>query len=119
MEKLSRRRLSSIGFTGQQLQLKTGGFHYAYGRLVEKVGKTPLSNTFVQTQVNPNSPSDVAPGKLSFILRGLAKQVLAVLKWVNSILGSLSKLVGQAEVLKEFKEVLENSLYTKQVVEGR
>ena len=73
--------LEDAGLTNPELQMKLGGFHAAFNRIV---GLAPFA-----------IPSDL-----------LEK----VLEWLNTILGSLAAVVPAAEGIRELKEVLERHL---------
>lgn len=106
-----------IGFTGQHLLLKMNSFHFAADRLESAIGSTPLAQVYQASRLDP-VPTDLAPPKLNLFMQKLVKLLLAVLRFVNSTLESLKQLTGFAEIVKEFKEVLENLLHTKEAVES-
>lgn len=80
LEHVDAAQLNRVGLTGSHLRLKAAGFRRARGK----------------------KPNDTAEGWRKWLLR--------LLKWANVILGSLSKLLDQADVIKEMKEALENGL---------
>lgn len=73
-------RLTKVGLTGSHLKLKLTGFYRAKAK----------------------HRKDTADGWRAWLLR--------LLKWANIILGSLGKVLDQADVIKEMKEALENGL---------
>lgn len=73
-------QLEKVGLTGPSWQLKLSGFKRAFSRLW-RTGK-----------------------------EGLRKATGSLLRWSNIILGSLSSVVPAAEIIKEFKESVENDL---------
>lgn len=77
--------LTQIGFTGATLELKANVLNKMWDR-VEKAGD----------------------GFISFIGRPIVKAIRKFLTYLNSLLGSLSKLVPGVDGLKEIKEIGES-----------
>ena len=112
--------LASIGLLGPQLHLKWAAFDAAWQQLVQLIARSQspeLMSAFEQAATAPGSPSDVKPQPVKGIIKKLVEWLLVVLNFVNSFLESLSKVVGFAEIVKEFKECLENMLRAKRAIE--
>ncbi len=79
-------QLTVAGLDGAELDLKLEGFNEA------------MDAFRLQMQAT------------GWIGRRLRKLLLRLLKWINTILGSLSSVIPSGEAIKELKEVLENGV---------
>lgn len=112
-------QLRRIGFTGAQLRLKMGAFQIAWDGLhneLQRPENIEVNGWFTQSQKTPSSPGTMLPRPITAALRKIFELVLVVLGFVNSALESLAKVTGFAEVVKEFKEVLENLIHAKKTI---
>jgi hypothetical protein len=88
-------RLAFFGLTGIQLQMKLKSFYNTYDELMED----PSFVQVISTQPNTDEKRAVQKKK-----RGLMGWLL---EKINSIIGSLSKVIPSADIIKEFKEMAE------------
>jgi len=115
-----------VGLAGEQLELKIGALEYASSEFQQALLGTPF---FEPLQNSRSRKPDVFPipdhflgRQLRFLFNRLLQYVLMVLSHINSISSSVKAaggpVSGLVEGIQEFKEVIENLIKTKQVIEN-
>jgi len=132
IERLPYERLRRIGMTGSQLSLKLNSFDEAFDQLRQRLASDTASGLAEfdrsrshgeDTVIFGAASGDVALeppnfddfGPFKGVVKRVVRWLLNLLKHVNSILGSLKKVLPHAEMVKEFKECLENLIETRQL----
>ncbi len=83
--------LSTIGFTGESLQMKLALLNNLWSRLRIAMRFTGFTS-------------------INYWVKRIAEALKKLLKYINSLLGSLSTIISGLDPIKELKEVIENYL---------
>jgi hypothetical protein len=104
--------LAPAGLSGAQLRLKIAVWRRARAAMITEFGnsedaKERSSSRPEPTKFDARAEKPAHPRKLPRRVRVALKLVASMLSYADTILGSLARLAGQHERLKEFKETVE------------